>query len=80
MSEQKATVGRVVHFYNESIGGGENNSMGPGPYAAIVAQTFASGPYVNLKVLVPFGEDRYEGSVSEGVAGSGRYWTWPPRS
>jgi hypothetical protein len=78
MTDQKATVGRIVHFYNESLDTSANNGTGIGPYAAIVTQTFP-GPYVNLKVL-PYGSSWDEGSVSEKVeCGPGRYWVWPPR-
>lgn len=77
MSDQKPTVGRIVHFYNLSLDDAANNSIGKGPYAAVVTQTFP-GPYVNLKVL-PYGASWDEGSVSEKAEGSTRYWEWPPR-
>lgn len=74
----KPTVGRIVHFYNDALDAGANNSIGKGPYAAIVTQSF-DGPYVNLKVL-PYGAPWDEGSVGEKADGvTGRYWTWPPR-
>lgn len=75
----KPTIGRIVHFYDFTLAADANNSVGPGPYAAIVTQVFA-GPYVNLKVFVPFGDDRHEGSVAEKTGGTpaSRYWTWPP--
>lgn len=73
----KPSVGRIVHFYNESLPASANNSIGVGPYAAIVTQAF-EGPYVNLKVL-PYGDSWDEGSVSEKSEGGTRYWVWPPR-
>ena len=82
----KPTVGRIVHFYSESIAalnnGGGLNGQGAGPYPAIVLQTF-TGPYVNLRVL-GWGKDGWdEGSVSElapdAAEKQGRYWVWPPR-
>lgn len=75
----KPTVGRIVHFFNTALPTDANNHVGPGPYAAIVTQVF-DGPFVNLKVLVPFGDDLHEGSVPEkSELHDARYWTWPPR-
>jgi hypothetical protein len=76
--QMKATVGRIVHFYNKMLDSNANNGIGHGPYAAIVTQDFGSGPYVNLKVL-PYGNAWDEGSVSEKTEGATRYWEWPPR-
>lgn len=87
----KATVGRIVHFYDESLRGQTGkrvdsgfpvialNGQGDGPYPAIVLQTF-NGPYVHLLVHA-FGGNWCEGSVSEkaDAEGQSRYWVWPPR-
>lgn len=75
----RPTVGRIVHFYNEALAPYGKNGIGAGPYAAIVTQTFPSGPYINLKVL-PYGDAWDEGSVNEKAEGSTRYWEWPPRA
>jgi hypothetical protein len=79
---QKATVGRIVHYYDDAKFDDANNGAGKGPYAALVAQVFPDGPYANLKVFVPFGDDFYAGSVAhknDSLGGSSRYWVWPPR-
>lgn len=76
----KPTVGHVVHFYTGDPSK-QANGQGEGPYAALVTQVFPDGPYVNLKVFAPFGEDRDEGSVThlDDANGCSRYWIWPPR-
>jgi hypothetical protein len=81
----KPTVGRIVHFYSDTLlrTGPHNgfNGQGAGPYAAIVTQAFDGG-YINLKVTLPFAAAIDEGSVSEKgspMATAGRYWEWPPR-
>jgi hypothetical protein len=85
MSEQKPTVGRIVHFYNTSLAapvghshtGINLNGQGAGPYPALVIQDFP-GPYVNLLVHA-WGGDWREGSVSEkSETNASRYWEWPP--
>lgn len=79
MPSVKPTVGRIVHFHNTAFASSDHNSVGEGPYAAMVTQVF-DGPYVNLKVMPPFGDAWHEGSVSEKSDGtSTRYWVWPPR-
>lgn len=82
---QKATVGRIVHFYNTALAetrefnGVNLNGQGAGPYPALVIQDFNSGPYVNL-VVHAYGGDWREGSVSEkNDTNTSRYWVWPPR-
>jgi hypothetical protein len=81
------TVGRIVHFYDQTLRGqthhpnGTNlNGVGVGPYPAMVIQTFG-GNYPKVNLLVHgWGGDWREGSVEmlEGIV-AGRYWTWPPR-
>jgi len=79
----KPTVGRIVHYYCHNFAAGDHNGMGVGPYAAIVSQAHVGSPYVNLKVLIPFGEILDIGSVREKPAEVGpsddSYWAWPPR-
>ena len=84
---QNPAVGRIVHFYNDSLANQEQfngvqlNGVGVGPYPAVVIQTFPGSPYVNLLVHA-WGGDWREGSVSEkseAKLGS-RYWEWPPRT
>jgi len=81
---EKATVGRIVHYYDDSLSEFTNNGAGKGPYAAMVVQMFPDGPYANLKVFVPFGHDFDAGSVAHKddtvSAGCSRYWVWPPRA
>lgn len=82
---QKATIGRIVHFYNTSLAsqiahnGVNLNGQGAGPYPAMVIQEF-NGPYINL-IVHAYGGDWREGSVSEKseANGNSRYWVWPPR-
>lgn len=83
------TVGRIVHFYSDTIANRDPhrpgcglNGQGAGPYVAIVTQVF-DGPYVNLKVL-GWGVDAWdEGSVSakppQVGLGNDRSWEWPQR-
>ena len=54
----KPSVGRIVHFYSNTIAdknpaqpGYGLNGRGAGPYPAIVSQVFTGGDYANLKVL-----------------------------
>lgn len=84
MSEQMPSIGRIVHFYDESLratgdkNGVNLNGQGAGPYPAIVIQGF-DGPYVNLLVHA-YGSDWREGSVGEkSETNNSRYWVWPPR-
>lgn len=83
----RATVGRIVHFYDTALanqaerGDVRLNGRGAGPYPALVLQDW-SGPYVNLLVHA-WGGDWREGSVAHEDDpqrfGSPRYWVWPPR-
>ena len=80
----KPTIGRIVHFYDESLAGKPYkgdirlNGSDKGPYPAMVIQTF-NGDYVNLLVHA-WGGDWREGSIAERVDDKQvRYWVWPPR-
>ena len=90
---QKPTVGRIVHFYSDTVAqrsagtgtpGYGFNGVGAGPYLALVTQVFEDSNgdvvYANLYVIPPFGDPFHEGSVSEGSENVGptRYWIWPP--
>lgn len=84
MESVKPTVGRIVHFYDQSLAGKgyknevNLNGQGAGPYPAMVVQSF-DGPYVNL-VVHGWGGDWREGSVSEqSETNNSRYWVYPPR-
>jgi hypothetical protein len=84
--KDKATVGRIVHFFSEAIANRDPqrpgyglNGQGAGPYPAIVTQT-SGDQYANLKIL-GWGVDAWdEGSVTRGSdSNPARYWIWPPR-
>ena len=74
MSEQKASIGRIVHFYQE----------GYGPFAAIITDVHdEAGKFVNLAwfqhyptVLMAQGSAWEKGHPN---AMSGMYWEFPPR-
>lgn len=88
----KATVGRIVHFYDTTLTGRQDkldgvtlvnlNGQGAGPYPALVLQSFPGGPYINLEIHA-WGGDWTEGSIAERgspeALASTKYWTWPPR-
>lgn len=88
----KPTIGRIVHFYSQTVAdrnprepGRGFNGMGLGPYPAMITQVFEDGQgnvtYCNLKVLPPFSPPFDEGSVAEKDTAhyqASRYWEWPP--
>ena len=78
MDQKLPGVGRIVHYFSESV---ESNGIKAGPFAAIVTQAFPGSRFVNLKVLLPFGDVLDVGSVEEGTGAPSqdRYWLWPPR-
>lgn len=79
MSEQKLSVGRIVHFYTPDRSK-QCNGVEFGPYSAVVTQV--TGPEAcNLKVFPPFRAPYDEGMVPlhDPVQAPVRYWMWPPR-
>jgi hypothetical protein len=74
MSEQKLSIGRIVHF--RAPGGVTHN--GASVFPAMVTQIFDGSAYINLLVMPPFEPPYHEGSVSESDSAP-RSWFWPPR-
>lgn len=84
MSEQKPTVGRIVHYQAYGTPGGEFPSV---PRAAVITEVHYEPPtegeepkvsMVGLCVLNPTGQFfnrdvRYSAEPKPG------YWSWPPR-
>jgi hypothetical protein len=83
MSEQKASIGRIVHFYKPAQN--STAAAGPeGPFAAMVTNVRdAEGQFVNVVCFEHFGaKPLYEGSVyHKGHPNQDfdRYWEFPPR-
>jgi hypothetical protein len=68
-----------VHFYTDDADL-QFNGVGPGPYAAIVTQTFVGG-VCNLRVLPPTRKAYGMGAVSHEADRpplDSCFWTWPP--
>ena len=80
MSEQKPSVGRIVHYYNES-------HPQKGPFAAVVAYVHEGNPNdaINLTAVdhngAPLSLNYSKCSVPfEGkIPGFSSWWSWPPR-
>lgn len=75
----KPTIGRIVHYYNESL-------EGVGPFAAIVTNVFPGSPTdcVNLTYFDRNGNVSTKGAQTsipfEGTSpGFSSWWCWPPR-
>jgi len=77
----KLLIGAIVHFYTLDPAR-QFNGNGPGPYPAIVTQTWGSDVMANLKVLPGFGAVYDCGSVHHKDvperAPLADYWEWPP--
>ena len=79
MTEQKPSVGRVVHYYDTEV----HNQNKPGPYPAFVSAVH-SDTCCTLSFVMPW--DTVVGIASscmrKDVAGENpaRYWEWPPRA
>jgi hypothetical protein len=75
MSEQKPTVGRMVHYYWQSPNGT--------PEAAIVVKVFRGDNLlqeVNLKVISPDGyDDAFRQAIPFSPEPKAGHWSWPPR-
>jgi len=83
VSDQKPTVGRIVHYYEAPAGSTPDfGGAFEGPFAAIVAASH-SDTCATLAVLKPWKEGVHVASSSQrkDVAGGMlSYWEWPPRS
>ena len=81
MTEQKPTVGRVVHYY-DSIAAPEKTQGMTGPFAATVAAVHAD-TCCTLAVLLPWQHEVFVASscLRKDAAGDNPkvYWEWPPR-
>lgn len=83
LARPKVTVGRIVHFYEPTIGTGGYNDVGIGPYAAIVTQVFRDIEMASLVVLPPTMSAMTLGPVQHYDPASGDpqptepYWVWP---
>lgn len=82
MSEQKPSVGRIVHYQSYGTPGGEYL---PEPRAAIITQVHGSeasapgeGPRVGLAVLNPTGLF-FQMSIPFSDEPAPGHWNWPPR-
>ena len=79
MTDQKPSVGRIVHYYDRVA----ENQNKPGPYPALIAAVH-SDTCCTLTVFMPWAERPFIASSCqrEDVAGSEprHYWEWPPRT
>ena len=77
MSEQKPTIGRIVHYQAHGSPDGTHKSE---PRAAVVTAV-ESDTVVSLCVLNPGGLFFNQGcSLDAGETPKGGTWRWPPRS
>lgn len=74
MSEQKPTVGRIVHYQAYGTPGGEFKAV---PRAAVIAEVFTDTD-VQVCVLNPQGI--FFNRVAFDADGKPGTWRWPPRS
>lgn len=78
MSDQKPSVGRVVHYYDNEV----ENQNKPGPYVGFISAVH-SDTCCTLSFVMPW--DTTVGVASscmrKDAAGekAARYWEWPPR-
>lgn len=79
MTDQKPSVGRVVHYYDRM----SDNQNKPGPFPAIIAAVH-SDTCCTLSVFMPWREAVFVASsnMRKDVAGVDprNYWEWPPRT
>lgn len=71
-----ATVGRIVHYYEETWVEGEDLR---GPFAAMVTDLTARGEPV-LEVFRPDGNRSILRGISYSETPAAGCWTWPPRA
>lgn len=77
MSDQKPSVGRVVHYYDEAI----DNQNKPGPYPALITAVH-SDTCCTLGAILPWNTNVVVASScmrKDAAGGMPRYWEWPPR-
>lgn len=72
--DQKASVGRVVHYHSYGTPGGE---FKPLPRAAIIAEVDADGTTCHVCVLNPSGI--FFNKVPFSTEPKPGHWNWPPR-
>ncbi len=75
MSEQKPSVGRIVHYQSYGTPGGEYKSQ---PRAAIITQVHGDSYAVDLCILNPT-DMFFTSSVPHSVTNDPGSWCWPPR-
>lgn len=75
MSEQKPSVGRIVHYQSYGTPGGEYSSL---PRAAVITETYGESSCVGLCVLNPTGQF-FTQSVPYSETPKPGHWSWPPR-
>lgn len=77
MSEQKPSVGRVVHYQSYGTPGGEYQSK---PIAAVITTVDDDGETVGLCVMNPTGLF-FNTKISHAIddVPSPGFWNWPPR-
>lgn len=71
--DQKPTVGRIVHYWEES----------DGPYAAIVTHVHSGTETVLSLQVFTTGDIRSKALIQKGDSDTmkgGSYWEWPPRA
>lgn len=74
------TVGRIVHYYDFTLGKSANDGQGWGPYAAIVTRVRSHYEGIDLVVFGLADTAKEVRKVFEGDPdNTARYWTWPPR-
>ena len=76
MSEQKPSVGRIVHYQAYGTPGGEYPSV---PRAAVITEVGEDEQTVGLAVLNPTGMF-FNRSIAYSAERKPGCWSWPPRN